>query len=446
MARPSFTGVLLGLVIVVQMAIIIRQRRLLSHARSAQCGVVRDRRARARSLSRGTKRKDPPRRVASPGSEGSPGKPVVDEARFNELLAGIDERWGGDVTRSRATGRDVLKARAWFESRGDRLWKYESPLMDIESSADPAVRARFSRLPGAFLAVDARDLVRRFWRARDAAGGATLAEHFARAASGAVALGVGSPSVEMQSPVDAAVLYAMLRFARPRRLLEIGAGSSTRVAAAALLENARDDPRAPRVDHVCVEPFRADKIGPVVVDEARGGRPRPGHAPPPTTTTTREVVPDGGRPGDAANWRVRVLETKLQFVDPSEFDALAAGDVLFIDSSHVIQPYGDTLYEILWLLPRLAPGVFVHVHDVFLPNDYPPGWMYLGRRQYTEQWLLAAFLHGNDEWEVAWPTNHMNTEHRTLGHGPAAPDLLARSGKGGSFWFRRTGGTPSRGA
>jgi hypothetical protein len=69
-----------------------------------------------------------------------------------------------------------------------------------------------------------------------------------------------------------------------------------------------------------------------------------------------------------------------------------AGDLLFLDNSHVIRPYGDVLLELLWVLPRLKPGVLVHVHDIFLPYEYPADWMLGELRPYTEQYLLAAFL------------------------------------------------------
>ena len=78
----------------------------------------------------------------------------------------------------------------------------------------------------------------------------------------------------------------------------------------------------------------------------------------------------------------------------------------------------------------------MHVHDIFLPHDYPARWTAYGRRQYTEQWLLAAFLHGNAGWEIIWPTNYMNREHAELLFGARPPKALDDH-KGGSFWFRR---------
>ncbi len=96
-------------------------------------------------------------------------------------------------------------------------------------------------------------------------------------------------------------------------------------------------------------------------------------------------------------------------------------------SSHVSQPYGDTLFELLWILPRLKSGVIVHVHDIFLPYDYPEVWTNLDQaRQYTEQWVLAAFLYKNQDWKVLWPTYYMSFNN-------FIPSLEG----GGSFWFQR---------
>lgn len=68
------------------------------------------------------------------------------------------------------------------------------------------------------------------------------------------------------------------------------------------------------------------------------------------------------------------------------------GDILILDNSHVTRPYGDVIFELLWILPRLKRGVFVHLHDIFLPWEYPAQWMLHELRPYTEQYMLAAFL------------------------------------------------------
>ncbi len=84
---------------------------------------------------------------------------------------------------------------------------------------------------------------------------------------------------------------------------------------------------------------------------------------------------------------------------PSYVFQLAAGDVLFVDSLHVLMTGGDVAFEYLEVLPRLAPGVLVHIHDIFLPYSYPSQWL-LERRFWTEQYVLQAFLTFNSAFEV----------------------------------------------
>ncbi|MFX7914564.1 class I SAM-dependent methyltransferase, partial [Acinetobacter baumannii] len=83
--------------------------------------------------------------------------------------------------------------------------------------------------------------------------------------------------------------------------------------------------------------------------------------------------------------------------DCAVFAALAAGDVLFIDSSHVLMPGSDVDLLFNQVLPRLKPGVLVHIHDIFLPDDYPASW---GWRGYNEQQGVACLLQGG--WRLLW--------------------------------------------
>src|SRR5258705_12361590 len=75
-------------------------------------------------------------------------------------------------------------------------------------------------------------------------------------------------------------------------------------------------------------------------------------------------------------------------------DLLNAGDILFIDSSHTVKTGGDVPYLFLEILPRLKPGVLIHIHDIFLPFDYPEQWV-LQDWGWTEQYLVHAFLSFN---------------------------------------------------
>ena len=159
---------------------------------------------------------------------------------------------------------------------------------------------------------------------------------------------------------DAEVLYALLRHLLPRRVLELGSGFSTLVSAAACAANAAEGDVA---ELVAVDPEpnvpRLEGVDAVASVERRDCRELP-------------------------------LE---------RFLALEAGDVLFIDTSHVVKLGSEVNWLVLEVLPRLAPGVWVHFHDVFLPYEYPRYLLAL-EAYFNEQYLLQAFLEGNSDWEV----------------------------------------------
>jgi hypothetical protein len=142
--------------------------------------------------------------------------------------------------------------------------------------------------------------------------------------------------------LDAAVAYALVRARKPLHVIEVGSGHSTRILARALCgvgEILAIDP-APRADIA-------------------------------------------GLPG------VRVVSSTLQGVPCDMFDALAAGDILFIDSSHILMPGSDVDLLLNRVLPRLPAGVLVHIHDIFLPFDYPAAW---GWRNYNEHQGILPLL------------------------------------------------------
>ena len=108
--------------------------------------------------------------------------------------------------------------------------------------------------------------------------------------------------------------------------------------------------------------------------------------------------------------------------------------MLFIDSSHVIRTAGDVCFIFLEVLPRLAPGVIVHVHDIFLPFDYPKDWLITQQRFWTEQYLLQAYLTENPHAEVLLASHYLSVVHpREVKR--AFPGALHIHG--GSFWFRK---------
>ncbi len=196
-------------------------------------------------------------------------------------------------------------------------------------------------------------------------------------------------------PGDGAVYYAMLRHVGAKRILEVGSGHSTRLAARAAQLNG--------AELTCIEPY-----------------------PMPSLKATL--------PGLS-----RLIEQPVQAVPFAEFERLQAGDVLFIDSTHVCKIGSDVNHLFLRVIPRLAPGVVVHVHDIFLPWEMPRAWVLEKKIFWNEQYLLQALLTCNPSFEVLLGNQFLGRLHG----GPfreAFPCIPERFAPGGvSFWFRRTG-------
>jgi len=196
---------------------------------------------------------------------------------------------------------------------------------------------------------------------------------------------------------DSEFLYCVVRSFKPRRVYEIGSGNSSLVTLRALERNAAEDP-ARAGELVCIDP----------------------HAP---------------RRLDAT--RARVVRRKVEELGPAYFAELDRDDVLFIDSSHVIRPQGDVLFEFLELLPVLRPGVLVHVHDIYTPRDYPEALLVEKSRFWNEQYLLEAFLSHNRDYRVIGALNHLWRRHfQRLAD--CCPLLrVVPNAQPGSFWMVR---------
>lgn len=198
---------------------------------------------------------------------------------------------------------------------------------------------------------------------------------------------------------DADTLYAIVRSFRPRRIVEIGAGASTRVIRAALARIRAEDP-GHACRHVCVEPYEQPWLEELDVE---------------------------------------LLRARVETLGPDLFRELGAGDILFIDSSHVVRPQGDVLFEILRVLPVLAPGVLVHVHDIFTPADYPAEWVLRRGLLWNEQYLLEAFLSMNPGYEILLACNWLANRHGDRLQALLPGLALAPDAQPGAFWIRRVG-------
>ncbi len=170
--------------------------------------------------------------------------------------------------------------------------------------------------------------------------------------------------------VDAEILHTMIRHFKPNRIVEIGSGYSTYLSARSCRMNNE-------IDCVRSELFAIDQY---------------------PKNTLRKGIPG----------LTKLINKPVEQVDLSFFQELNQNDILFIDSSHVIKIANDVLYEYLNILPILKKGVIIHIHDIFLPAEYPKEWVFNLGRFWTEQYLLQSFLCFNNAFEVLWSSSAMH--------------------------------------
>jgi len=174
---------------------------------------------------------------------------------------------------------------------------------------------------------------------------------------------------------DAIVLQGMLRRAEPSRIVEIGAGFSS-----ALILDVADRFLDRPVDCTFVEPYPENRLLRLL------------------------------RPEDHA--RVRIVRRFLQEIDLSMFDTFQAGDIVFIDSSHVSKMGSDVNLLLFEVIPRLPVGTWVHFHDIFYPFEYPPK-STQDRRDWSEAYPLRAFLEHNDAFCIRFFFDYLRRFHAT---------------------------------
>jgi hypothetical protein len=193
---------------------------------------------------------------------------------------------------------------------------------------------------------------------------------------------------------DAEYLYQFLRATQPRKVIEIGSGHSTKITRMALSRNSSES--AVKADHICIEPHEMSWL------EQMNG-----------VTIIRKRVEDCG-----LDWATE----------------LSSGDLLFIDSSHMIRPQGDVLKEYLEILPRLSSGVYVHVHDIFTPKDYLRLWVVDQVRFWNEQYLLEALLSNSSRYEVISAVNYL--KHNHFDELQRVCPYMSKDNEPGSFYIR----------
>ena len=194
---------------------------------------------------------------------------------------------------------------------------------------------------------------------------------------------------------DAIIYYCMLRHAQPKRIIEIGSGYSSCVA---LDTNEKFFNNG--IDCTFIEPY---------------------------PQLLRSLIKEEDRQ------RIRIIESDLQSVDQSEFSQLTAGDILFIDSTHVSKIDSDVNYIIFKILPSINPGVLIHFHDIFFPFEYPSEWIYEGRA-WNENYMLRAFLEYNQQFKIIFFNTFL--EYFYTEHFQRLMPLCLKN-LGGSIWLKK---------
>jgi len=196
----------------------------------------------------------------------------------------------------------------------------------------------------------------------------------------------------------AAALHCITRYFRPRKIIEVGSGFSSLVISCALAINGR-----PESEHTIIDPY-------------------------PRLTT------------NSLPWMAELINQRVELLDVGFFEQLEKNDILFIDSGHTVRIGGDVNYLILEILPRLAPGVIVHFHDIPMPYEYAKAYFTNPKFRvfWTESYLLQAFLCFNSQFEVLLAMAYLMTERKKefssafKHYSPERHHAIS-----GSFWMRR---------
>jgi len=194
---------------------------------------------------------------------------------------------------------------------------------------------------------------------------------------------------------DAIFLYCMIRYVKPARIIEVGSGYSSCVM---LYTN---------------DLFFNGTIATTFID--------------PHPEVLLSLVSEEDRQ------KIRIIGSRVQDVDLSEFDSLEANDILFIDSTHVSKIYSDVNRLFFEILPRIREGVFVHFHDIFYPFEYPKEWIYEGRA-WNEAYLLRAFLQYNSSFRIILMNTFLEHFHKDVFQREMP---LCLRNPGGSIWIRK---------
>lgn len=200
--------------------------------------------------------------------------------------------------------------------------------------------------------------------------------------------------------IDGNAYYSLVRELKPKTIIEIGSGFSTKLAVEAVRKNYSES--SPNADLISIEPY-----------------------PPEFLTKYKEI---------------KLYKKPVQEIGLEIFESLGENDILFIDSSHALKSGGDVWYEYCEILPRLKPGVYVHIHDISLPKPYPR--IYFDDMLYwNEQYMLQAYLINNSKIEIVWPGNYLMCNYKDKMEAAFEPEYKLMRKKfphsePSSFWFK----------
>ena len=195
---------------------------------------------------------------------------------------------------------------------------------------------------------------------------------------------------------DAQIYAGLIRHLRPRRVVEVGSGFSSAV----LLDTLDRSPEL-STQVTFIEPY-TERL----------------------ETLLRSADHD----------RVRIIRSGVQDVPLEVFAELGAGDLLFLDTTHISKTGSDVNFELFEVLPRLASGVWIHFHDVFPDFEYPPEWVFDENRSWNELYVLRAFMQYNDAFHIVYANLAFAQLHTDLIR-TTCPRILDNAG--GGLWLRK---------
>ena len=174
---------------------------------------------------------------------------------------------------------------------------------------------------------------------------------------------------------DAILLYSIIRHFKPKKLIEIGSGFSS-----ALMLDTNDLFFNNQIEFTFIEP-NPERLFSIIKE-----------------TDKKSAT---------------IIEHDAQLIPITHFEALSAGDILFIDSSHVVKTASDVNYILFEILPRLKKGVLIHFHDIFYPFEYPKDWVFEGWN-WNEDYFLKAFLMYNEAFEIKLFSDYLHKHHKDV--------------------------------